>query len=113
MIVLIVFIYLDMDLKGNSSNVITENSRQKTLRFIFQLALLLISLFRGAWLIVGSVLFWRDCPNVKPQPVQDLMWAVLLVSYIAIFLRLLQRNDDTSNTIANVSGNSLRSRSSI
>ena len=94
MITLISFVYLDMDLKENSRNVIVENYRHKHLRFVCQLLLIAISLLRGSWLIVGSVIFWRDCPTLKPKPVQDLMWAVLLISYIAIFLRLLQRNEN-------------------
>ena len=90
MIALICFIYLDVDLKGNSCDVIAENDRCKVLRSICQLTLIIISLFRGSWLIIGSVIFWRDCPTLQPKPVRDMMWAVLLVSYIAIFLRLLQ-----------------------
>jgi hypothetical protein len=32
------------------------------------------TLFRFAWLIVGAVMFWSDCPHLTPTPVNDLMW---------------------------------------
>jgi hypothetical protein len=44
----------------------------------------LTALFRTAWLIVGAVLFWRDCPNVSPKPINDLMWATLIMGFIGL-----------------------------
>ena len=39
-------------------------------------------LFKTAWLIVGSVMFWRDCKDVTPSSLNDMMWASLIIGYI-------------------------------
>lgn len=43
-----------------------------------------VCFFRFAWLIVGSVMFWRDCFNLKPEEVNSLMWACLINGYIGV-----------------------------
>ena len=48
----------------------------------------IFSLFSFSWLIIGSVLFWRDCPSLEPKPMNDLMYAVLILGYIGVFVRL-------------------------
>jgi hypothetical protein len=42
-------------------------------------------LFNFVWLILGSILFWRDCPNVKPQNLNFYLWFTLVVGYVSIF----------------------------
>jgi hypothetical protein len=37
--------------------------------------------FQSAWLIVGSVMFWRDCRHVTPSSVNSMMWASLIIGY--------------------------------
>ena len=46
--------------------------------------LLLNGAFNICWLIVGSIIFWRDCPNVGPPEVNSLMWASLILGYLSI-----------------------------
>lgn len=53
--------------------------------------MILYSLFAFAWIIVGSVLFWN---KLNPQGicrngVHDYMYALLIISYVAIFLTCL------------------------
>jgi hypothetical protein len=51
-----------------------------------------ILFFQTAWLIVGSIIFWRDCVDVAPTSVNDLMWASLIIGYIDIFFAWLTRD---------------------
>jgi hypothetical protein len=43
-------------------------------------------LFAPAWLIIGSVSFWRDCRDMDPAPVNYLMWVSLPVGYVSMFI---------------------------
>jgi hypothetical protein len=52
----------------------------------------LFSSFRIAWLIVGAVMFWRDCPNLSPSSVNELMWATLIIGFIGLFTILFTSN---------------------
>lgn len=47
-----------------------------------------IVLFRFAWLIVGAILFWRDCPHLSPTSVNNLMWATLILGFFGMFMRI-------------------------
>lgn len=50
-------------------------------------------IFKFAWLIVGSVLFWRDCLNLEPSPINGLMWATLIIGLLG-FLPCKKRDKD-------------------
>lgn len=63
----------------NASNIFTKFA----MFFVY-----IFSLFSFSWLIIGSVLFWRDCPSLEPKPINDLMYAVLILGYIGVFVRL-------------------------
>ena len=54
--------------------------------FLMLVPIILIGLFQFAWLIVGSVLFWRDCYHVMPDSLNQLMWASLIIGYISILV---------------------------
>lgn len=43
-------------------------------------------IFSLTWLITGSILFWRDCPNIQPSDLNNLMWATLMIKYTLIFI---------------------------
>lgn len=47
--------------------------------------MIMIALFRFSWLIVGAVMFWRDCPNLYPSQMNDLMWATLIIGFIGLW----------------------------
>lgn len=42
--------------------------------------------FELIWTIIGSIVFWRDCPHVTPHSIYNLMFAVLILSYISIYV---------------------------
>jgi hypothetical protein len=44
--------------------------------------LLLLVFFRFVWLIVGGVMFWRDCYNLSPPVMNDLVWAALIIGFM-------------------------------
>jgi hypothetical protein len=37
-------------------------------------------LFEMAWMLIGSVIFWRDCMNSMPKPIYVLFWITLIPS---------------------------------
>jgi hypothetical protein len=43
---------------------------------------LLLQMFRFSWLIIGCVLFWRDCIHLEPSPINKLMIATLITGFI-------------------------------
>lgn len=47
--------------------------------------LILLVFFRFSWLVVGAVMFWRDCPNLYPSQMNDLMWATLIIGFIGLW----------------------------
>jgi hypothetical protein len=48
--------------------------------------------FHLPWLIVGSILFWRDCPGVSPSIVNTTMWISLIYGYVYVLNNLLINN---------------------
>ncbi len=48
--------------------------------FIFSL----LQTFLFVWLILGSIIFWRDCPNIEPTSVNTLMWFSLILEMFFI-----------------------------
>ena len=54
--------------------------------------LTILNLFHLPWLIVGSILFWRDCPDVSPSIVNTTMWISLIYGYIYVLNNLLINN---------------------
>jgi hypothetical protein len=46
---------------------------------------LIMYIFTFTWLIVGCVLFWRDCPEMEPKVVRDTFWFYSVVGLVGIF----------------------------
>jgi hypothetical protein len=40
------------------------------------------NMFLLGWVILGSIIFWRDCPNLEPKNVNTLMWFSLILEII-------------------------------
>ena len=58
-----------------------------SISYIFAVTLFILSsLFKVAWIVVGSILFWRDCININPKQLNSIMWAVLLISIISMII---------------------------
>jgi hypothetical protein len=51
----------------------------------------IISVFNLGWLILGSILFWRDCYNLSPSSINILMWVSLIMGYINIYMYAVQK----------------------
>ena len=49
-------------------------------------------LFSLAWLIVGSVIFWRDCIDLSPRSVNTMMWCSLIIGYVLIYIQWTTSN---------------------
>jgi hypothetical protein len=43
--------------------------------------------FDGAWLIVGSVLFWHYCKHLEPDHINTLMWCALIIGWVFCWMR--------------------------
>ncbi len=37
--------------------------------------------FTIAWLVTGSIIFWRDCIHVEPQSLNIMVWCSLIIGY--------------------------------
>ena len=42
------------------------------------------SVFIFVWIIIGSIIFWRDCDTITPNQVNNLMWVTLIISYVSM-----------------------------
>ena len=51
----------------------------------------LVGIFNLVWLILGSILFWRDCYDLEPYTINILMWVSLIIGYINIYLHAIQK----------------------
>lgn len=47
------------------------------------------SLFGFIWLIIGSVIYWRDCSSIEPKTFNDFIYAILLISWICYGLNFI------------------------
>lgn len=63
-------------------------SDNKGLVLLTEIPMYVIAMFSLAWLIVGSVAFWRDCKDLEPKSVNTLMWCSLIIGYVSLFLQI-------------------------
>jgi len=42
-------------------------------------------IFNIFWVIIGSIIFWKDCSNITPYYVNTFIWFDLIFSYATIF----------------------------
>lgn len=52
----------------------------------------LINIFSFIWIILGSIIFWRDCVLCKPDDLNILMYFSLIIGYVNILSGLSQNN---------------------
>jgi len=62
----------------------TEDEAVCTIVALFFVPFVLSLFFQFAWLIVGSVMFWRDCMHLEPTQLNDMMWASLIIGYVSV-----------------------------
>ena len=65
-------------------------------KYISLTTLYIFNIFHLPWLIVGTILFWRDCPDVSPTIVNTTMWISLIYGYIYVLNNLLIHNKNTN-----------------
>jgi hypothetical protein len=70
----------------------TENEFFSCLAVSFVTPFVFACMFSFAWLIVGSVVFWRDCSHLEPRPVNTLMWCSLIIGYVSIYIQWTTSN---------------------
>ena len=54
------------------------------IKFAGQVVLGLFNLFIFIWLIIGSVIFFKDCNNLKPEIVNVSMWIIIILGFLQI-----------------------------
>ena len=52
-----------------------------------------------SWLIIGSIIFWRDCINTEPVVINAYMWVSLIFGYIAVLNSPKNNDNDQKNLI--------------
>ena len=52
----------------------------------------LINIFSFVWIILGSIIFWRDCISCKPIEINILMYFSLIIGYFNILFSFSQNN---------------------
>ena len=57
-----------------------------------------LQLFNLVWLILGSIIFWRDCSNLKPESVNILLYVSLISGYISIFGSILNKSNSSNSS---------------
>lgn len=68
-----------------------------------------LQLFNLVWLILGSIIFWRDCSNLKPESVNILLYVSLIFGYISIFGSILNKSNNFGTSSSSTSSNSSNS----
>lgn len=52
---------------------------------IFAVSYVIGALFQLAWIIIGALQFWGDCPNVNPTSINILMWVTVIFGLVRSF----------------------------
>ena len=58
----------------------------------------IFNIFILTWSVIGSVIFYRDCYNVKPESINVLMWISLIAGYFSI-LQIFISNKNNQNPL--------------
>jgi hypothetical protein len=64
--------------------IVRVSCDDKNLSFCLFVPQFLFNTFKLMWLIIGSVVFFRDCYNCKPQSFNTLMWISIILGYLGI-----------------------------
>jgi len=71
-----------------------ENENMQTCIIMFSyIFIITIALCDIVWLIIGSVMFWRDCYDLKPSSMNTLFWVVLIMSWMSVYGSFQTKND--------------------
>lgn len=51
---------------------------------LFYCLLFISSIITFAWLIIGSIIFWRDCYDLTPKFINTFIWVSLIFGYLSL-----------------------------
>ena len=71
-------------------NILTTATLMDMFLMFSTFCLIPFAFFSLAWMIVGSVMFWRDCNDMEPRPINQLISASLIIQYVHIGLQMLK-----------------------
>ena len=71
-----------------------KNSTASGVAGLFFVPLVLLTLFHTAWIIVGAVMFWRDCIDLEDSSMNEFYWAVLIINLVSIYFSGKTKNSD-------------------
>ena len=54
------------------------------IKFVGKVILGLFNLFNFIWLIIGSIILFKDCSNLKPEIVNVSMWIIIILGFLQI-----------------------------
>lgn len=66
------------------SYVNNKNTLNSVLAQWFNIPLIIIFLFNCAWIIIGSVMFLRDCIDIEPKAINTIFWTTLIFHWVQI-----------------------------
>lgn len=64
--------------------ILSFMGKKSCLYYILMVICIFINIFLSIWLVIGSIIFWKDCINLEPKIVKDYMWFSLILGYITI-----------------------------
>jgi hypothetical protein len=73
---------------SNNICIHDKNKIVNTLLFLVIIITVPLMLFNFIWLIVGSIMFWRDCINIQPVSLNILIWFALILGYIVVAIKI-------------------------
>ena len=74
--------------------IILNSGKDSACRFIFRTIGSVLVLFNLVWLIIGSIMFWKDCPKLTPTLLNTYMWINLIIGFIIVCNVSKVLNDD-------------------
>lgn len=77
-----------------SALLLIDNDSSKTVGVILYIPLVILSMFHFAWIIVGAIMFWRDCIDLETKSMNDFYWAVLIINLVSIYMSGKSGNDE-------------------
>lgn len=66
--------------------LLTDGQSSKVLGGLFCIPLWILTVFHFAWIIVGAIMFWRDCIDLETKSMNDFYWAVLIINLVSLYV---------------------------
>ena len=66
--------------------------------YIMIISIYILNVFSLCWLVIGSINFWKDCPNLQPSGINTFMWVSLILGLFGLLNGLSVYNVSSFNT---------------